>query len=203
AKAASKPDAERLRRLESDLEKARLHYSELRGNLYAAHPELQSQRGQIEPISLSDAASLLPDDRSAILEFLVTEEKTYLFVLTRNWGEKPAVPRLAVYTIDIKVSSLAQKAEQLRKELSARDLQFGTSAARLYDLLLRPAQAQLSGMTSLLIVPDGPLWNLPFQALRPRAGHYLLEDNAISYAPSLTILRETIRLRLRHDQTPS
>jgi len=190
------PDQAKVVQLKSDLEKARVQYSEFRASLYAAHPELQTQRGQIEPISLKDASELLPDSRSALLEFVVGTEKTYLFVLTSN-ARGDGAP-LEVYSINITAKELADEAEQFRRQLSARDLQFGASAARLYDLLLRPAQARLSGVSSLLIVPDGPLWNLPFQALRPRPGHYLLEDCAISYAPSLTILRQMERLRLQH-----
>jgi CHAT domain-containing protein len=56
-------------------------------------------------------------------------------------------------------------------------------------------RAQLRGSESLVIVPDGPLWELPFQALQPTAEHYLLEECALSYAPSLTVLREVSRLR--------
>jgi hypothetical protein len=48
----------------------------------------------------------------------------------------------------------------------------------------------LQGKTSLVIVPDGMLWNLPFQALRSSRDKYLIEDYAVSYAPSLTVLRE-------------
>jgi CHAT domain-containing protein/tetratricopeptide (TPR) repeat protein len=197
ARAQTAPDPARVAQLKLDLESARVQYAEFRASLYAAHPELRTQRGLIEPISLSDASRLLPDGRSALLEFVVAEEKTYLFALTGN-AQGDAVPRLEVYTINIKGKELAQRAEQFRRRLSARDLEFGASAARLYDLLLRPAQVQLSGVNSLLIVPDGPLWNLPFQALRSRPGRYLLEDYAISYAPSLTALRQMAGLRLQH-----
>jgi CHAT domain-containing protein len=37
------------------------------------------------------------------------------------------------------------------------------------------------------------LWNVPFQALVDGAGKYLLEDYAISYAPSLSVWREMKR----------
>ena len=53
----------------------------------------------------------------------------------------------------------------------------------------------LSGKTTLIVVPDGVLWDLPFQALQVSAGHYLIEDAAVSYAPSVTVLRETMRPR--------
>jgi CHAT domain-containing protein len=43
----------------------------------------------------------------------------------------------------------------------------------------------MAAATRLVVVPDGVLWALPFQALEPRAGRYLIEDRAISLAPSL------------------
>jgi CHAT domain-containing protein len=64
-----------------------------------------------------------------------------------------------------------------------------TTARRLYDQLIKPAEKHLLGVTKLIMVPDGPLWDLPFQALH-RGQTYLLEDFAISYAPSLSVLRE-------------
>src|SRR6185295_6762118 len=67
----------------------------------------------------------------------------------------------------------------------------------LYDLLLKPAAAQLQGRASLVIVPDGVLWELPFQTLQPGPNRYLIEDSAIAYAPSLTALREMNKLRDR------
>lgn len=42
-------------------------------------------------------------------------------------------------------------------------------------------------------MPDGPLWELPFQALSAAPNRFLLEEAAISYAPSLTYLREMER----------
>jgi CHAT domain-containing protein len=72
----------------------------------------------------------------------------------------------------------------------------------LYDLLLKPAATQLAGKSSLIIVPDDVLWELPFQALQSAQNRFLLEDYAISYAPSLTVLREMIKLRRNRNQKP-
>jgi CHAT domain-containing protein len=78
-----------------------------------------------------------------------------------------------------------------------RDLGFRPSAAKLHELLLKPAQIQLRGKTSFVIAPDSNLWDLPFQALLNGSGRYLIEDASISYAPSLTVLREMKRRRKR------
>jgi CHAT domain-containing protein len=192
---ATWPDALRRADLKSRLEKARLEFADFQNSLYVAHPELRAQRGHVQSISFAEAAGLLPGDHSAVLEFMVAEEKTFLFVLRRNGGSQSGVPELKVYTIAVKAKALDRETEKFRRQLSSRDLEFGASAKALYNLLLRPAQAQLASTTALVIVPDGPLWNLPFQALQARPGRYLLEDHALSYAPSLTILREMVRLR--------
>lgn len=193
-----KPDASRVSNLKLRIEDARLRYSEFQTNLFATHPELKVQRGQIQPVSLQEAAQLLPDSRSAFLEFETAKEKTYLFVLTRKVKADQVVPDLAVYAIPFADKTLKEKAGRFNEQLSRRDLAFRTSSRELFQLLIKPAMAKLAGKNALVIVPDGPLWNLPFQALVTNNGHYLLEEYAVSYAPSLTVLREMMRA---HRQT--
>jgi CHAT domain-containing protein len=61
----------------------------------------------------------------------------------------------------------------------------------------------LKGKKSLVIVPDGVLWELPFQALTPAPGRFLLEDHTIAYAPSLTVLRELAKRKASLTKTSS
>src|SRR5260370_4505487 len=154
-KAAAKPDERRVADSKSDLEKTPLQYSDFRTNLYAAHPELRRQVGQVQAISCGDAAGLLPDNHSGILEFVVAEERTYLFVLTQSTSGNGVGPDLKVYTIDIKAKDLGQETEQFRRQLSLRDLNVRASAHQLYDLLLKPLQQRLPGKNALIILPDG------------------------------------------------
>ena len=44
-------------------------------------------------------------------------------------------------------------------------------------------------------MPDNTLWDLPFQTLVNSANRFVIEDAAISYAPSLTVLREMTKRR--------
>jgi CHAT domain-containing protein len=53
----------------------------------------------------------------------------------------------------------------------------------------------------VVIAPDSNLWDLPFQALVNNNGRFLIEDAAISYAPSLTVLREMTKRRLNQTAT--
>ena len=185
------PDENRLADLKTQLHKARLDYEAFQTSLYASHPQLKTQRGEAKPIILEETNALLPDAKTALLEFVVTETKTYLFVLSSP-EPKPQNPKpmLKVYTIDLQQKDLAERVTRLRETLAANRGGFPRLARELYDRLLKPAQAQLQGKTNLVIVPDGVLWELPFQALQAKENHYLIEDAAIAYAPSLTVLRE-------------
>jgi CHAT domain-containing protein len=183
-----KPDQTRLGELKSLREKARLSYEAFQTSLYVAHPELRVQRGEAPVIKTEELAALLPDEHSALLEYVVTDDQTYLFTVTR--AQSKPVAEVQVFTLPVKRADLAKQTEGFRGQLAARDLGFRASAHRLYDLLLRPAQSLLRGNSSLIIVPDDRLWELPFQALLGEGDRYVIETSAVAYAPSLTVLRE-------------
>jgi CHAT domain-containing protein len=61
-----------------------------------------------------------------------------------------------------------------------------------------PAEDQITLKTKLVIVPDGILWGLPFEALQSAENHYVLDQMQLSYAPSLSALRE-----MRKQRTPA
>ena len=187
------PDQSRLANLNAHLQKARLEYEAFQTTLYAAHPELKVQRGEVKTLTLEEARGLLTEGQDALLEYVVTNEKTYLFVMTANGGA--SLPKLKSYTLPISRNDLAEHVKAFRQQLARRDLTFRATASKLYDLLMGPIRADLQGKRRLVIVPDSVLWELPFQALTDANGHYLIEDHAISYAPSLTVLREMMRVR--------
>ena len=184
--------------LNARLQKARLEYEAFQTDLYSAHPELRMRRGEAKTLTLEEAGELLTEDQDVLLEYVVTNERTYLFVMTANGGASP--PKLKSYTLPITRNDLAEHVKAFRQQLARRDLTFRASASKLYGLLMGPVRGDLQGKRTLVIVPDGVLWELPFQALTDAHGHYLIEDHAISYGPSLTVLREMRRLR-KHKQS--
>ena len=185
-------DPTRVAGIQSQLRDARLEYDAFQTRVYAAHPELKIQRGEVEPLTLEGVAPLIPDGETALLEFTLTPEKAYLFVITRSVGTQANTREgveMKVYPLDVKVNELTNLTSRFRARLAENTLDFRGLARQLYDLLLRPAQAQIDGKKSLCIVPDGALWELPFQALQPAENRYLLEDHALFYTPSLGVLR--------------
>jgi CHAT domain-containing protein len=121
-------------------------------------------------------------------------ERAYLFLVSKQSASQK-VPDLRVYTLSANSDELRDIVERFRESLGHRDLQYNAMARRLYDVLIRPAESQLQDKTRRVIVPDGALWDLPFQALQSASNHFLIEDYAISSAPSLTALREMTRIR--------
>jgi CHAT domain-containing protein len=188
-----KPDQSRLDELKSLREKARLNYEAFQTSLYAAHSELRVQRGEAAVINSEEIAALLPDAGSALLEYVVTDDATYLFAVTKPSSR--AAPTVQVFTLPIKRAELERQTESFRQQLAGRDLAFRDAAQKLSKLLLRPAQTQLIGKTNLVIVPDDVLLGLPFQALLTRENRFLIEEAAFSYAPSLTVLRQMKKRR--------
>lgn len=196
---SEKQDATRVAEVKAQLEKARLNYEAFQNAVYAAHPELQSLRGEAPVINTRELSELLPNASSVLLEYVVTDENTYLFAISKPTQKVEA--EIDVYTLPIKRAELAKQVESFRRQLAGRDLGFRASAVKLYELVFKPAQAQLRDKTNVIIAPDSNLWDLPFQALVNTSGRFMIQDASITYTPSLTVLREMNKRRI--NQTAS
>lgn len=180
-------DTEKTKLIESNLAKKRLEYEDFRARLYGAHPQLKLQRGEFPQFDIEDAKAVLPRQDSAVVEFVVTDESILLFLLE---NPSPTAPKLTAFKIPAKEADIEASIERFRSKLTKADPDFREASRELYDLLLKPVEAELRGKTDIIIVPDGALWGLPFQALVDGSGKYLIERAAVSYAPSLTALGE-------------
>ena len=189
----STSDAARLTAARETLRDARRQYEAFRSAMYASHPDLRARSGETSAFSLADTRSLLEPGTLA-LSYAVTDEETYVFALART-----GPVRLA--TLPIGRRALEERTRRFRESLAVRTLGVRAEARRLCATLLGPFQGELRAGGRLVLVPDGPLWELPFQALECRPGRYLLEDRAVAYAPSLTALREMSR-RQERSQAP-
>ncbi|PYT01151.1 MAG: hypothetical protein DMF63_04165 [Acidobacteria bacterium] len=183
--AANDPKAQDTLRI--SLEKKRLEQEDFLTQMSVEHPELRTLRGETKTIVLQEAFNLIKNEKSALIEFIGAADKTFLFTLTKSAGGEPT---LDVITLHVTNADLTKQVEALRLKVAAGDINFKKESRQLFDLLLKPAANELAGKTDIVIVPDGPLWNLPFHALIDEKGTYLAEKMAVSYAPSLTALRE-------------
>jgi CHAT domain-containing protein/Flp pilus assembly protein TadD len=188
AKLDQKLNDSRQKELTASLDKARLDLEQFRTNIYAAHPELKIHRGESEVITPEALNKLLSDPKEAFLEYVVTQEKTFLFVISKE--ENKVSVDTNVFTINVKQNELASCISNFRNQMADRKPNFRAEAAALHNLLITPASEILKTKHNLVIVPDDVLWELPFQALLSGKDRYLLEDYSLYYVPSLTVLNE-------------
>ena len=187
------PDRKRLTEFAVQLEKARNDHRSFEIALYAEHPQLKVQRVAFEPASPRDLVAALPDSNTALLEYTaIGDQLMYLFVITRAPGG--AAAQLKLYKLPVRKDALDRDVARFREQVATRDLDYRKLAISLYRDLIEPAADQLRGTTTLVIVPDGVLWQLPFQALENSPDHYLLQDRAVFYTPSFSVLHEMQKL---------
>jgi CHAT domain-containing protein len=194
------PNKVRLNDLTEKLRKALQGYAVFRDRLLARRPRLKTLRGEGKPLDAARAAALVTDSETALLEFVETEESVYLFAFTKTGGRarsRQPVSPLKIYILGIDRVGLHAFVARFQEAIASRSDDAQTQARELYDLTLKPAEEQIASRKHLIIAPDAVLWNLPFQALRTEDGRYLIENYAVSYAPSLTALGAISTLRAR------
>ena len=158
------------------LQAARAAYEAFRKRLYTLQPQLAVNRGELSPLTVANLRSLIGTN-TAVVEYAVTEEQVVLFAITANGKE-----------LEVKAYPLSATPAEITRKIAAfrQSIDDHFAARELYDFLLQPAEKQIDKKTKLIIVPDGQLWDVPFDVLQPAS---------ISYAPSLLALREMRRRR--------
>ncbi len=153
-----------------------------------------------EPLRLEEIQALL-DDRTAFLEYAVGEERSFLFVVTREKLTSYPLPPAAQLAAEVQKIGIGLKAPG-RRQL----MQYTGLAWKLYQELIAPAAEALTGKPHLIIAPDGPLHFLSFEALLTRSADglddyaelpYLIRDRSVTYVPSGSVLAELARARER------
>jgi CHAT domain-containing protein len=192
-------NSQSLNSLYSQLDSARLEYQSFQDSLYVAHPDLNIKIGRTAFLTNGDLDQSTKNRDTAYLEYVLGKQGLSLFVLTRNSDG----PELQVYSISTNPEDLVQRVNEFHDRLAHKHPNYISEARALYSMLIEPASKQIKDFATVCIVPDGVLWNLPFQALMSSSNRYFIEDHALYYAPSLSILREMNRKRSLKEKTPS
>jgi CHAT domain-containing protein len=152
------------------------------------------------PVRVEGAQALLDAD-TALLEYALGPDASYLFAVTREGVQSFPLPP---------AGELKNTVQEVRQALSwpgrRHYARYTQTAQRLYQTLVAPAQTALAGKKHLIVVPDAALYYLPFEALLaaapPRNGRaefrglpYLLQQWTVSYAPSASVLSNLRRPR--------
>lgn len=174
--------------LYNQLDAARLELASFRDRTYVAHPELRLRSGIAQVLTLASLKTLTPTNDVAYLEYVMTDKNVGLFIVKRNRVTNE--PFIKYLNLPVGASELRQKVNQFHSLLAARHPNHRTLSRELYQLLIEPVAKEIQNVGTICIVPDSFLWTLPFQALTTKRGNYLIEQHALYYAPSLSVLHE-------------
>jgi len=149
------------------------------------------------PVSIEQLRRSVLSHDAALLCFWLGADRSYAWLLRRDSVSTFTLPG---------ASALAREAQDLRRAITARIQQVaGENLARRIErirdadrraaelggalgaqILPSPAFSQLR---TLYVVPDGPLFGVPFAALRPRASaRTLVQTTAVLEEPSASVL---------------
>ena len=144
-------------------------------------------------VAFDKARAILPDSHTTAVAFMVGKDKSYAFALSRS--------RLWVYPIPARNDLRADVEAYIRRISDPTSTDFAPGAA-LFEALIKPALEK--GTQKLILIPDGILTYLPFEALLTQKSptRWLVQDYEVSYAPSLSSYRE-IQARARRTHARS
>lgn len=130
------------------------------------------------PLSLSEIQARLPQQLQ-LVQYAVLPDKIAIWTIS---GARFEFVEKTIPATELGNKIAAYETAILAKENSEHIQQ---AARELYDLLIPPG---LSADKQLCLVPDKSLHRLAFNTLVSREGKHLLEDYAVFYSPSASVL---------------
>jgi len=188
----SEPDEARQAVLSRQVEELESDYRDLERAIRTDNPKY-AELQYPQPSTLDEVQSLLLDDHSVLLEYALGDSSSSLWVVTKESSEMYQLPPR---------SQLEDQVELLRFALTNTSQagleQFARSSHSLYRTLIEPAEHIFSENKNLVIIPDGVLFYIPFEALLTESVDtgtdyhnlpYLIRRNAVSFGQSASVLQ--------------
>jgi CHAT domain-containing protein/Tfp pilus assembly protein PilF len=128
--------------------------------------------------------------QTVILAYALGDSVSLLWAIDRKGHELFELPNRAALRLDV------QKLRDALAKPGAGDAALRRSARRLYEALVLPAQPRLAKAKRLVIVPDGELFEIPFEVLLTKEADegagwselpFLARSFSPVYAPSVSI----------------
>ncbi len=204
------PDSLKIDRLERKLFRIRELYDDLISIFEHNYPEYYTLKYQTGIITMDEIQDRIQKG-TTVLEYSLTDSVLYTFLIRNDHYEFFSQPLDSLFqrTYDRMLTAIGQF--DPTRHNAEKFNQFVTSATRLYNYLIKPQVEDVRGQ-KLIIIPDGILAFIPFEALlsdvaKPSGGHLdynnlplLLKEFAISYGHSSTMLFEQ---RITKSKKPS
>ncbi len=124
-----------------------------------------------------------------IIKYTITDKNVYAYLITHNTIE--------LIHLNDSVEKVREDVVLFTEAIQKLDANLIEKSNKLYNTLIAPLSLNKSG--KLIIIPDGFLAHLPFEALQEENGDYLLEKTPVSYSYSLRLFE--IQRNLEEDFT--
>ena len=155
-----------------ELDQLTTEYDEVKAQIKSKSPRYAALT-QPQPLGLKEIQNRLLDDHSLLLEYMLGDERSYVWAVTRNEVSSYELPPRAqiedaaqsfrkLLTASQPVAG--ESFDQRQARIKEADALLPEAAASFSQMVLGPVLGKL-GTKRLLIVPDGVLQYIPFQAL--------------------------------------
>lgn len=193
---AGKPDQARQRQYQDRYFALKRAQEKLNEQLEKSYPQYYALKYKTSTAPIAELQESL-DGQTAVVEYFSGEYTIFAFAVTRDGFDMVAIEKDSSFK--------AQAASLLTsfKNVAAKDA-YLQNAAHLYQILVQPLAARIAHKTKWVIIPDGELHQIPFEALLaetvPPQGNadyrtlpYLIKQREISYHYSATLFLKSLR----------
>jgi CHAT domain-containing protein/Tfp pilus assembly protein PilF len=180
-----KDRAEQVQVVEKELNGLLSDYQDVQARIRVTSPHYAALT-QPRPITLKEVQQQVLDKDTVLLEYALGDDRSFLWVVTSASIEGCELPKRA------EIETSAKRAYELLKTSHRREFQHQTqlALAGLSRTLLGPVSSRI-GQKRLVIVADGALQYIPFEALpEPAAANSqpLVAEHEIVNLPSASVL---------------
>lgn len=179
------------------MQKANNAFQEASAALIRIYPRLEPA-ARFGTATIEDVQHRLPQG-TALLRSVVTGRSLYTYAITNAKAtvQVSAIEREHLHALmdayGDTVRQLVALADSPAVQRKSLEQHLQGLSSQLYAVLIRPVESTLAGATKLLVQPDDETVGMPIHALRkggPRT-LYCIEQFAISYLPTITMLKST------------
>ena len=157
------------------------------------YPNYYNLKYRLQTISPEEIQQRIVTENTVLVEYFIGDETIVIFTIDQNHFNVTTVKKNAHFERNVR---------SMRSGLIERDYQqYTENAYRLYQLLMEPIALKIKGK-NLILIPDGILGYIPFEALITGQADsmnedykklsYLINDHQMYYSYSATLLHENM-----------
>ncbi|MCU0473511.1 MAG: CHAT domain-containing protein [Bacteroidales bacterium] len=120
------------------------------------------------------------DEKTAVLTYWISKNELIYWLITKS--------EIIYKIIPVSEKTLSSMIEKTRRSIQSNSFDDARrNLSLLYSYLIAPVEKNIVSFPDLILIPNGSLHFLPFQALISSRGEYLVQRYNLLYAPSASV----------------